>query len=77
MILIKTSLLSCMVFRRAQSLASPLVLMYIIDLNEDIISHINKSRVKLYKYFTRDMQNLVKWLNANKISLNVQKTGNF
>ena len=23
------------------------------------------------------MQNLVKWLNSNKISLNVQKPGNF
>ena len=64
-----------MVFRRAQSLALLLVLMYIIDLNEAIINHFNKPRAKLYKCFTRDMKNLVKRLNANKISLNVQKTG--
>ena len=35
--------------------------------------HISKSITKL-KHVNLDMKNLTDWLNANKISLNVQKT---
>ena len=36
--------------------------------------HFNKSIKKLNKLVNLDMKNLATWLNANKISLNVQKT---
>ena len=36
--------------------------------------HFSKSITKLNKYVNLDMKNLNDWLNANKISLNVQKT---
>ena len=36
--------------------------------------HCSKSITKLNKYVNLDMKNLTDWLNANKISLNVQKT---
>ena len=36
--------------------------------------HFSKSTTKLNKYVNLDMKNLTDWLNANKISLNVQKT---
>ena len=36
--------------------------------------HFSKSMTKLNKYVNLDMKNLTDWLNANKISLNVQKT---
>ena len=36
--------------------------------------HFSKSITKLNKYVNLDMKNLTDWLNANKISLNVQKT---
>ena len=34
----------------------------------------SKPITKLNKYVNLDMKNLTNWLNANKISLNVQKT---
>ena len=37
-------------------------------------SHFNKSVAKLIKPVNLDMKNLTVWLNANKISLNVDKT---
>ena len=37
-------------------------------------SHFNKSVAKLNKPVNLDMKNLTVWLNANKISLNVDKT---
>ena len=68
-------------------LGSPLFLIYINDLNQAIkfckvqhfaddtdILHFSKSITKLNKYVNLDMKNLTVWLNANKISLNVQKT---
>ena len=36
--------------------------------------HVSKSITKYNKYVNLDMKNLTVWLNANKISLNVQKT---
>ena len=36
--------------------------------------HFSKSITKLNTYVNLDMKNLTDWLNANKISLNVQKT---
>ena len=36
--------------------------------------HFSKSITKVNKYVNLDMKNLTDWLNANKISLNVQKT---
>ena len=36
--------------------------------------HFSKSITRLNKYVNPDMKNLTDWLNANKISLNVQKT---
>ena len=36
--------------------------------------HFNKSGAKLNKLVNQDMENLTGWLNANKISLNVEKT---
>ena len=36
--------------------------------------HFSKSITKLNKYVNLDMKNLTDWLNANKISLNLQKT---
>ena len=36
--------------------------------------HLNKSFAKLTKTVNQDMKNLTVWLNANKISLNVEKT---
>ena len=62
-------------------------LIYINDLNHALkfckvhhfaddtnLVHFNKSVNKLNKYINIDMKNLTKWLNANKISLNVKKT---
>ena len=63
-----------------------LFLIYINDLNQaikfckvhhfadDTNLHFGKSMIKLNKYVNLDMKNLTDWLNANKISLNVQKT---
>ena len=61
-----------------------LFLIYINDLNQAIkvhhfaddtsLLHFSKSITKLNKYVHLDMKNLTVWLNANKISLNVQKT---
>ena len=36
--------------------------------------HFSKSIIKLDKYINLDKKNLTDWLNANKISLNVQNT---
>ena len=36
--------------------------------------NINKSPQKLTKLINADLENLINWLNANKISLNVSKT---
>ena len=36
--------------------------------------HFSKSKTKFIKYVSLSMKNLIDWLNANKISLNVQKT---
>ena len=62
-------------------------LIYINDLNQAIklckvhhfagdtnLLHFNKSVAKLNKLVNLDMKNLTVWLNANKISLNVDKT---
>ena len=64
-----------------------LFLIYINDLNQAIkfckvhhfaddtnLLHFNKSIAKLNKIVNQDMKNLTVWLNANKISLNVEKT---
>ena len=70
------------------SVLGPLLfLIYINDLNQAIkfckfhhfaddtnLLHFSKSMTKLNKYVNLDMKNLTDWLNANKISLNVQKT---
>ena len=41
---------------------------------DDTNLHFGKSMIKLNKYVNLDMKNLTDWLNANKISLNVEKT---
>ena len=64
-----------------------LLLIYINDLNQDMkfckvhhftddtkLLHFSKSITRLNKYVNLDMKNLTDRLNANKISLNVQKT---
>ena len=64
-----------------------LFLIYFNDLNQAIkfckvhhladdtnLLHFSKSITRLNKYVNPDMKNLTDWLNANKISLNVQKT---
>ena len=64
-----------------------LFLIYINDLNQAIkfckahpfaddtnLLHFNKSAAKLNKLVNQDMKKLTVWLNANKISLNVEKT---
>ena len=65
------------------------LLLFLIDINDlnqaikfckvhhfadDTNLHFGKSMIKLNKYVNLDMKNLTDWLNANKISLNVQKT---
>ena len=63
------------------------MVVYSIDLNQAIkfckvhhfaddtnLLHFSKSITKLNKYVKLNMKNLIDWLNANKISLNVQKT---
>ena len=70
------------------SVLDPLLfLIYINDLNQAIkfckvhhfaddtnLLYCNKSVAKLNKLFNQDMKNLTVWLNANRISLNVEKT---
>ena len=61
-----------------------LFLLYINDLNQAIKVHLfaddtnllylGKSIIKLNKLVNSDLKNLVYWLNANKISLNIKKT---
>ena len=64
-----------------------LLLIYINDLNltmkfckvhhfadDTNLLHFSQSISKLNKYVNLDMKNLTDWLNANKISLNVEKT---
>ena len=64
-----------------------LYLIYFNDLNQVIkfckvhhfaddtnLLHFNKSVAKLNNLANQDMENLTVWLNANKISLNVEKT---
>ena len=63
-----------------------LLLLYINDLNQAIkfckvnhftddtnLLYLGKSIKKLNKFVNIDLKNLVNWLNANKISLNVKK----
>ena len=45
---------------------------YFVDYTN--LLHFSKSVTKLDKYINPDKKNLTDWLNANKISLNVQKT---
>ena len=61
------------------SVLGPLLfLLYSNDLNQAIkfckVHHF-KSIKKLNKFINIDLKNLVNWLNSNKISLNVKKTG--
>ena len=76
-----------MVYCKVQSLVQLLFLIYINDLNQAIkfckvhhfaddtnLLHFNKSVAKLNKLVNLDMKNLTVWLNANKISLKVDKT---
>ena len=70
------------------SVLGPLLfLLYINDLNQAIkfckvhhfaddtnLLYLGKSIKKLNKFVNIDLKNLVNWLNANKISLNVKKT---
>ena len=70
------------------SVLGPLLfLIYINDLNQakkfckvhhfaddTNLHHCNKSVAKLNKLFNQDMKNLTVWLNANRLSLNVEKT---
>ena len=70
------------------SILGPLLfLIYINDLNQAIkfckvhhftdgtsLRHFNKSVIKLNKLVNQDMKKLTVWLNANKTSLNVEKT---
>ena len=64
-----------------------LFLLYINDLNQAIklckvhlfaddtnLLYLGKSIIKLNKLVNFDLKNLVYWLNANKISLNIKKT---
>ena len=69
------------------SVLGPLLfLLYINDLNQAIkfckvhhfaddtnLLYLGKSIKKLNKFVNIDLKNLVNWLNANKISLNVKK----
>ena len=60
-------------------LGSLLFLIYINDLNQALKVHhfiddISKSVYRLNKYVNFDLKNLTYWLNANRISLNLEKT---
>ena len=72
---------------QGKDLGPLLLLIYINDLNQAItfckvrhfaddtnLLQFSKSITKLNKYVNFDMKNLTHWLNANKISLNVQNT---
>ena len=69
------------------SVLGPLLLLYINDLNQAVkvckihhfvddtnLIYLGKSVKKLNKFVNIDLKNLVNWLNANKIALNVKKT---
>ena len=88
--IIQTWILFCMVYFKVQSLVLfffCFFLIHINDLNQAIkfcevyhfaddtdLLHFGKSIIKLDKYINLDKKNLTDWLNANKISLNVQNT---
>ena len=87
MLMIQTWLLFFMVYQKAQFVGPLLFLVCINNLNQNIkfckvyhfandtnLFHFGYSMTRLNKYANLDMKDLIDWLNANKISLNLRKT---